>query len=65
MKRKRHTPEQIIAKLPQAEADLAGGKGVGLIFSGVAGGKSVGLIFSGVVPRSPSRCQWLGIRQNA
>jgi transposase-like protein len=25
MKRKRHTPEQIIAKLRQAQADLAGG----------------------------------------
>jgi transposase-like protein len=31
MKRKRHTPEQIIAKLRQAEADLAGGLTVGQV----------------------------------
>jgi len=31
MKRKRHTAEQIIAKLRQAEADLAGGLSVGQV----------------------------------
>jgi len=31
MKRKRHTPEQIVAKLRQAEADLAGGLSIGQV----------------------------------
>ena len=31
MKRTRHTPEQIIAKLRQAEADLAGGDSIGQV----------------------------------
>lgn len=31
MKRTRHTPEQIIAKLRQAEAELAGGLSVGQV----------------------------------
>ena len=28
MKRKRHTPEQVVRKLREAEADLAGGKAI-------------------------------------
>lgn len=31
MKRQRHTPEQIIAKLRQAEANLAGGLSIGQV----------------------------------
>lgn len=35
MKRKRHSPEQIVRKLRQAEADLAGGRAVAEVCKGL------------------------------